>query len=68
MLLVSEKRFRRLDSPELLKEVYEGVEFADGVAIKKGKGLLPEIFSTPLDGTSVRCNIPSIELNKGACT
>ena len=39
MMLVSEKRFRRLDSPELLKEVYEGVEFADGVAIKKRKGV-----------------------------
>jgi len=39
MMLVSEKRFRRLDSPELLKEVYEGVGFADGVAIKKRKGI-----------------------------
>ena len=37
MLLIAEKRFRKLSAPELLKEVYEGVEFADGVAIKKEK-------------------------------
>ena len=35
MLLVAEKRFRRLNAPELLKEVYEGVEFVDGVAVAK---------------------------------
>lgn len=33
-LMVAQKRFRKLDAPELLKEVYEGVRFADGVAIK----------------------------------
>lgn len=37
MMLVAEKRFRRLDAPQLLKQVYDGVEFADGVAIKKKK-------------------------------
>ncbi len=37
MLLIAEKRFRKLSAPELLKEVYEGVEFVDGVAIKKKK-------------------------------
>jgi hypothetical protein len=31
MVLVSEKRFRRLDAPELLKEPSEGVQFAEGV-------------------------------------
>lgn len=35
MLLVAETRFRRLNAPELLKEVYEGVEFVDGVAVAK---------------------------------
>lgn len=35
MLLIAEKRFRKLNAPELLKEVYEGVEFTDGVAVKK---------------------------------
>ena len=34
---IAEKRFRKLSALELLKEVYEGVEFADGVAIKKEK-------------------------------
>lgn len=36
-LMVAQKRFRRLDAPELLKEVYKGVGFADGVAITKAK-------------------------------
>lgn len=31
MLMVAERRFRRLNAPELLKEVYEGVKFADGM-------------------------------------
>jgi putative transposase len=33
-LMVAQKRFRKLDAPELLQEVYEGVGFVDGVAIK----------------------------------
>jgi putative transposase len=37
MMLVAEKRFRRLDAPELLKDVYLGAEFTDGVAIRKKK-------------------------------
>ncbi|HSW62002.1 MAG TPA: hypothetical protein VLH56_01580, partial [Dissulfurispiraceae bacterium] len=32
LLLVAEKRFRRLKGFELLKEVHAGNEFADGVA------------------------------------
>ena len=35
MLLVAEKRFRKLNAPELLKDVHEGVEFVDGVAVTK---------------------------------
>jgi transposase-like protein len=31
LLLVAERRFRRLNSPELLKEVFAGVQFIDGV-------------------------------------
>jgi hypothetical protein len=34
MLLVAEKRFRRLNAPELLKEVFLGVRFHDGVPVK----------------------------------
>ena len=30
LLLVAEKRFRRLDAPHLLKDVYEGRKFEDG--------------------------------------
>ena len=46
MLLIAEKRFRKLNAPELLKEVYEGAEFVDGVAvtiIRRGR-LPPEIL------------------------
>jgi putative transposase len=35
MMLVAEQRFRHLDAPELLREVYESVEHVDGVAIKR---------------------------------
>jgi transposase-like protein len=31
MLMVAERRFRRLNAPELLKEVYQGVQFNDGM-------------------------------------
>jgi len=31
LLLVAERRFRRLNSPELLKEVFAGVQYVDGV-------------------------------------
>ncbi len=34
LLLLAESRFRRLDSPELLKEVLRGVTFVDGVIIE----------------------------------
>lgn len=36
-MMVAQKRFRKLDAPELLKEVYAGVRFTDGVAIRKQK-------------------------------
>lgn len=35
MLLVAEKRFRRLKSPELMKDVYVGVKFVNGVRVKE---------------------------------
>jgi transposase-like protein len=35
-LLVAERSFRRLDSPELLPEVAEGVVYVDGVREKRG--------------------------------
>jgi len=34
--LVAEQRFRRLDAPECLPEVGEGVVFVDGVREKRG--------------------------------
>ena len=35
VLLVAESRFRKLNAPELLQLVYEGVEFVDGNAVTK---------------------------------
>lgn len=35
MFLVAEKRFRKLNSPELLREVYLGVRFHNGVPVKR---------------------------------
>ena len=34
MLLVVEQRFRRLNAPELMKAVYDGGKYEDGVAIQ----------------------------------
>jgi putative transposase len=34
MLMVAEKRFRRLNAPELLVEVYLGAQYEDGVRVK----------------------------------
>jgi len=35
MLLVAEQRFRRLDAPERMKQVLLGVQFQDGVEVKR---------------------------------
>jgi len=40
ILMVAEKKFRRLDAPHLLEEVYKGKKFVDGVAVKKINGRL----------------------------
>jgi len=34
-ILIAEKKFRRLNAPELLEDVYEGKRFVDGVAVNK---------------------------------
>ena len=33
MLMISEKRFRRLKAPELMRDVYDGAQYVDGIAI-----------------------------------
>lgn len=33
-LMIAEKRFRKLSAPELLKEVYEGANYKDGIRVK----------------------------------
>ena len=35
LLLVAQKRFRKLDAPHLAAEVYRGIKFEDGVRIMK---------------------------------
>jgi putative transposase len=37
VLLVAEKRFRKLNAPHLMKDVYQGVRFVDGVRESKRK-------------------------------
>ena len=32
--MIAEKRFRRLKAPELMKEVYLGTKYAEGVSIE----------------------------------
>jgi hypothetical protein len=34
MLLVAEKRFRRLNVPELMAEVYQGARYVNGVRVE----------------------------------
>ena len=34
VMMVAEKKYRRLDAPELLKEVYEGAIYKDGQRVK----------------------------------
>jgi putative transposase len=34
-LMIAEKRMRKLNAPELLKEVYEGARYADGIRVKE---------------------------------
>ena len=33
--MIAEKRFRRLNAPHLLEDVYKEKKFIDGVAVKK---------------------------------
>ena len=35
ILLIAEKKFRRLNAPELLEDVYVGKKFVDGIAVNK---------------------------------
>ena len=34
MLMIAEKRFRRLKAPELMTDVYHGAQYVDGMAIE----------------------------------
>ena len=52
-IMIAEKKFRRLDTPHLLGEVYKGKKFVNGVAVKRSTGgLPPDLIYTPLDMTS----------------
>jgi len=35
MMMLAEQRFRKLDSPEKMKQVFLGVQFKDGVEVKQ---------------------------------
>jgi len=34
MLIIAEKRFRRFKVPELMRDVYDGAKYVDGMAIE----------------------------------
>lgn len=54
MLLISERRFRKLDSPELVQVVWEGVRYADGRRLgEDGRKDATSPFYTPFDVTFV---------------
>jgi len=38
VLMVVEKRFRKLNAPNLLSELYEGIEYRDGIRLSKEQG------------------------------
>jgi len=38
VLMVTGKRFRKLNAPHLLSEVFEGIEYADGKRVSKQEG------------------------------
>ena len=38
MLMVAEKRFRRFQAPELMADVYLGVQYLDGIAFEATAG------------------------------
>ena len=40
MLLVAEQRFRRLDAPERMKQVFLDVQFQNGVEVKREEVLV----------------------------
>ena len=52
MLLVAEKRFRRLKAPHLMKDVYQGAQYVNGVPVNQvTEEKLMSIY-TLIDGTS----------------
>src|SRR5690606_33888324 len=53
MLMVAQKRFRRLKAPELLAKVYAGARYEDGIEVTE-KGSPPEHVYTPIDASSWR--------------
>ena len=61
-LLIAEQKFRRLDAPELLPEVAEGVPYVNGERAEEvlRRRSPPDPFYTPLDKTSRRTGAPSV--------
>ena len=52
LLLVAEKRFRKIDAPRLASEIHRGGVFEDGVQVtKQNQGPPPEVVYTPLDSS-----------------
>ena len=43
MLMLAEKRFRKLDAPDRLKQVFAGIQFKDGVEVTLPRDPNPDI-------------------------
>ena len=50
MLMLAEKRFRKLDAPDKLKQVYQGIEFKDGVEATQTRDPNPPVEQTQKEG------------------
>jgi hypothetical protein len=63
-LLIAEKTFRRLDSPELLADVASGVVYVNGVRAvnRRSEGVAPDFIYTLLDKTSLAFLHPPLAL------
>jgi putative transposase len=50
MLMLAEKRFRKLDAPDKLKQVFAGIQFKDGVEVRLFRDINPAMEKPHTEG------------------
>jgi len=50
MLMLAEKRFRKLDAPDKLKQVFAGIQFKDGVEVTSPRDSNPTAEKPQTEG------------------